>query len=287
MNAAALLSSAYLASYPQEAAKALQAFPPPEVSQFLSAQSASNIASVLSCSLPYLSAGYLDGMDAGLAAKVIGTLDPERAIPPLRHLGESARERIFDHLPKSTGIGYREILRWPEGTAGAAMNPFLTVLTDDTTIAEAMKRTRSQRKAAFFYPFVVDSKQKLVGAISIRGLMQARPNQTLRDIVEEGGPRVFGSTPLSQAVRTLDWKPHESIPVVDDDGILLGAIRRETLENVATQVSLSPSRLPLADGILSLGELYGQTAIELMPMLAQGALGNPRKKPTDDRNDQN
>ncbi len=277
MNTATQLSSAYLASYPNEAASILQTFPAREAALFLSEQNLQSIATVLENSIPYISAGYLDAMEPSLAAKVIDALDPEHAIPPLRHLNEPNRERIIDLLSKDSRNSYRALLQWPAGTAGAAMNPFLLVLTEDMKISEAMKRTRSEHKDANYFPYVVDSKQRLVGTLSIRKLMLASPKQTLNEIVDRNGPQILGSTPIEYFIRNLDWKSFESIPVVDEEGILLGAIRRETLEKAASQSSPSNTNSSWADGLLGLGELYGKTAIDLVPLLAQSAFGNSKK----------
>lgn len=277
MNTATQLSSAYLTSHPREAASILQAFPAQEAALFLSEQNVQSIATVLEHSIPYISAGYLDAMETSLAAKVIVALGPEHAIPPLRHLNEPNRERILELLPQDSKNSYRTLLQWPAGTAGAAMNPFLLVLTDDMTISEAMKRTRRERKDANYFPYVVDSKQRLVGTLSIRKLMLASPRQTLNEIVDRNGPQIIGSTPIEYFIRNLDWKSFESIPVVDEEGILLGAIRRETLEKAASQSSTSNTTSSWADGLLGLGELYGKTAIDLVPLLAQSAFGSTKR----------
>jgi len=277
MNAATQLSFAYLSSHPQEAANILQRFPSQESALFLSQQSIPNIASVLEHSIPYVSAGYLDAMEPSLAAKAIAKLAPEQAIPPLRHLSKANRERILELLPESRRKWYHSLPQWPAGTAGAAMNPFLLVLTDDLTISEAMKRTRGESKGALFFPYVVDSRQRLIGTLSIRKLMLASPKKTLKDIVDRNGPQMLASTPLEYFIRNLEWRSLESIPVVDEEGILLGAIKRETLEKAASQTASSSPDSSWADGLLGLGELYGKTAIELVPLLAQSTFGTAKR----------
>lgn len=285
MNAASQLSSSYLASHPKEAANILQGFPAQEAAAFLNEQSVSHVALVLEYSIPYISGGFISDMDPDLAAKAIIALTPEHAIPPLRHLKESVREKILDSLPANVGNSYRVLLQWPAGTAGAIMNPFFLVLTEDMTISEAMKRTRSERKNVSYFPYVVDSKQRLVGSLSIRELMQASPKQPLKDVVNRDGFQILGSTPIEHIIRGQEWKSLESIPVVDEEGILLGAIRKETMEKAAAYTSTSQASPPWADGLLNLSEYYGRTAIELVPMMIESAFGLTKNEANKRRND--
>lgn len=287
MNAATKLSSAFLAAHPQEAAQVLQAFPAAEVAPFLEKQAPSQIAAVMENTLPYIAAGILEALDPETAAKALTFLSPEQAIPPLRHLSESDREKILTCVPNATRDSYRSLLQWPAGSAGSAMNPFLLVLTEDMTISEAMRRTRNHRKTAICFPYVVDAKQRLVGSLSISGLMRANPSQTLKDVIERQEIQLLASTSLEMAVRNLNWRSLESIPVVDEEGILLGAIKRETLEKAASRAKISQSHSPLAEGLLSLSELYGRTAIELIPLIARSAFLNEKRENTQGPNGHN
>lgn len=273
MNAASQLSTSYLTSYPQEAALVLQQFPIQEATQFLNQQSASDISSVLANTIPFLAARYLSGMDVSRAVEAISSLSSEQAVPYLRHMEEDCREKLLDALPQSLGETYRQLLRWPVGAAGSMMNPFLLVLTEEMSVSQAMKHARSGQKAAFYYPYIVDSKQKLVGILSLRKLMQAELKQSLGEIMERKVTRILGSTSIDTLIRTMDWQTFESIPVVDEKNVLLGAIRRDTIKSAASHSAPSQSKPTLVDGLLSLSEFYGQTAIELMPLIAQAAIG--------------
>jgi len=70
----------------------------------------------------------------------------------------------------------------------------------------------------------VDEGAKLVGVLDIRELLQARPEDRLEDVMTTNLVTLNAKTALKDAAKLFVRYSFRAIPIVDDDGVMIGAI---------------------------------------------------------------
>jgi len=250
-----LLAENFLEGHPADAALALERLSPEEAAAYLNGVPGR------------LAAESLRRMVASSAAECVAHLSPERLNPVLqalplnsaaallRRIDAPLRERLLAQAGADLASWLRRLLRYPEGSAGALMDPRALALPEDITVTEALARVRRAPRHALYYLYVVDRTQKLAGVLNLRELMLATPSNNLSAVIKR---QVVSISPLADRTAIGEhpgWREVHALPVVDPDGLFLGALRYETLRQV--EAAARPGRP--AEGalstVLTLGEL--------------------------------
>lgn len=180
-------------------------------------------------------------VDDDRLALIIGRLEPDNAVDFLQLLEEDRKQQIVQKLPISLRKRFQKLLSYEEDSAGALMTTEVFALPVDSTSQDAIDKIREagDKLEAIFYLYVVDHEHRLVGVVSLRQLILASPETPLQDLM--------ATKPVSATVH--DDQEHVSslvakydflsIPVVDDNGILVGVITVDdvidVLEEEATE----------------------------------------------------
>jgi magnesium transporter len=149
-------------------------------------------------------------------ADLFARLEPEEARKHLRRLPE-ARRRLVS-----------ELLQYPEGTVGAVMTNDVVVLPEGATVSEARRLLRDSLStpAFVYYAYVVDApaSRRLRGMITLRELLTADPEASLRDAMNPYLTALGPLGPLAPACEEVIDNRVQALPVVGDDGRILGAL---------------------------------------------------------------
>lgn len=105
------------------------------------------------------------------------------------------------------------------------VTPVTTVLWEEETIGNAMKLIRERHvKEKFVYFYAVDKDNHLTGVISTRTLLLSDPHHTISDVMEKSVVHLQGSQTLRDAMSQLERYHLLALPVVGEQGELLGVI---------------------------------------------------------------
>ncbi len=172
-------------------------------------------------------ARILDEMEPDEAADLLGDIPPERAAKALAKMEEA--EEV------------RPLLAHPDNTAGGLMTSAEVLLHKDMTAEEAIAYLRSvaPESETVYYLFVVDEDIRLVGVVSLRQLVIAPPDARIEEIMDPDVIYVRADADQEEAARLMSRYDLLALPVVDEDGHLLGIITHddlvEVLEEEATE----------------------------------------------------
>lgn len=186
-------------------------------------------------------------------AAVLERMAPDDRADLVGRLTEKAREELLPLLNKAAREDVRRLLSQVPGTVGAIMNTDFAALKPDLTVAAALAELRAQapRKETIYYAYVVDDDGRLIGFVSLKDLILAPASAKVRDIMHEDVLRVTASDPEERAARLVQEYDLIALPVVDDDGRIVGivthddvadAIRREVTEDFARIGAVSPPK---------------------------------------------
>ncbi len=151
-------------------------------------------------------------------------------------LGVLPEERAQEILPLMKAEESQEVVNlmaYPKGTAGSIMTTEFLALPEDTTAQEAIQRLQQATKAeTVFYIYATDSNGKLTGVVSLRELLVVPPTAPLKDILMRDVLSVTVDTDQEEVARQVANYNLLAIPVVADDGRLVGIITVDDIVDV-------------------------------------------------------
>lgn len=247
-------------AHPAPAAAALDRLPAADAAAVLEDVAPRRAAGVLARMSPHTATELLEQIGIEAAAALLEELDQEVAARLTRRLTEKRRDAVFANLPSRTRRTLETLLVFPENTAGALMDPEVLAMAEDLTAAEALERIRAVPDQARYNLYIVDRDQILVGVINLRELMLASAERELADLMTRDPVRLDAGADRSAVVSHPGWKRVHSIPVVDERGGYLGAVRYKTLRQ-------------LEEELLGAAETDANTAEALGDVFAAGASG--------------
>jgi len=179
-------------------------------------------------------------------------------------LRELAPELVEDLLPlvaKAERHDIRMLLSCPEDSAGSLMTTEYASLPENITAGEAISRLRSQApdSESIYSVYVLDGERRLLGSVSLRDLILARPTSPVADLMERGVISVRVDDPAEKAVDTLARFDFLAVPVVDDQNRLVGIVTHDdVLDQVRQEATDEAQRIA---AIAPLGESYLEAGI--------------------------
>ncbi len=186
---------------------------------------------------------------------------PDNRVDLLKELDPDLVEEILPLEAKAERHDIRMLLSCPEDSAGALMTTEYASLPADITAGEAVARLRSQApdSESIYYIYVLKADRLLVGFISLRDLILARPNALVGDLMQEDPISVRIEEPSDEVVQKLARYDFLAIPVVDDHNRLVGIVTHDDVLDAVRQDATDEAQRAAA--IAPLGEGYLEAAL--------------------------
>lgn len=133
----------------------------------------------------------------------------------------------------------KQLLDYPEESAGRLMMPNAFNLPANISCAEATEKLRQQaQEESIYYIYCTDNEQRLVGVVSLRELVTAPASKQLNELNTKQVITVSPYETEEEVAQLVDKYGFIAIPVVDDDHRLLGIITvDEVLEIIQDQAT--------------------------------------------------
>ena len=189
----------------------------------------------------------LEYLDEDLRTELLADLEPEQLAPILNELDEDiAADIVQDLEPKQAQevvplLEYREsvkeLLDYPEDSAGGRMSVDIVALQRRWTVEEAINFLRSETPDDThpFYLYVVDDEGKLIGTVSLRGLVTAAPEMPIAAITREEILSVGVTEDQEVAAERMRHYNLLALPVVDAGNRLRGVITADDVLDVQVE----------------------------------------------------
>ena len=192
----------------------------------------------LGAALAYLEPHYREDLLVGL--------EPDRIASVLEYVADDIATDVVQELPADVG---REVLAaiperqqhaidalmdHHEDSAGGRMTGQLIAVLPDSVASDVIDELRSIQPDATqpFYLYIRDGEGRLGGVVNLRSLLVAPAATPITELATPEVISVTASTDQEEAARLLKRYKLLSIPVVDDDGHLLGALTADDLIDV-------------------------------------------------------
>ena len=202
-----------------------------DVAEYLDPDTAGRILSEMD---PALAASVLTDMEPPEASMVVAAMAPDDAVDVLEHLPARVHEAIVNEMEPDEAAEVRNLEQYPPDTAGGIMTPEVTALSEDLTVQQAINELRrlSEELEQMFYVYVVDRRKHLVGVLSMRDLILAKPDRTLSSIMRTHVASVPVTIDQEQVARIMRRNSYLAMPVVDDRNRLIGIVTADDVADV-------------------------------------------------------
>ena len=173
------------------------------------------------------SAEVVGAMNEDRAVKILEEFDPDDAADIVAELDEEDRDRLLDRMQPESAEKLIALMAYDPDTAGGIMTPESATILPTMTVNEAIERIRMLQEEFedIYYIYVVDEEMKLLGIVSMRDLILARPERKIGDIMNTKVKGICHPDMDREEVSlTIAEFNLLSLPVVDEAGILLGIV---------------------------------------------------------------
>ena len=176
----------------------------------------------------------LNGIGKEQRAMVMGALTPDDAAVLISEMDEEGRQELLETLRTREAREIRNLLEYGEETGGRIMNPDFFAVQETVTAAEAIKalQDRGGGVEVPFYIYVVDERQHLLGVLSLRQLLLARPGEPVRHTMTTDVVSSTTDMDQEEIARLVSRYDLLAIPVVDGQHRLVGVIAIDDIIDV-------------------------------------------------------
>ena len=186
---------------------------------------------------------------------VIDEMYMDDAVDLIEEMPANMVRRILAQADADTRKQINEILKYKDDSAGSVMTTEFVGLTPNMTAADAIKHIRvtGVDKETINTCYVLDDKYHLLGTVTIRTLILARPDETCESLMTANAISVNTQDDQETAVQTMSKYNFTSLPVVDAENRMVGIItvddaldimEEEATEDIAKMAAITPSDKP-------------------------------------------
>lgn len=194
----------------------------------------------------------LKNLSAKEIADEIEELDSDDAADLIAELPEERKERVISQLSDSSyAEDLRELLTYGENTAGGLMAKELVKVEEELSVLKCLNRMRAQAEnvTRVHSIYVVDTKNRLKGRLSLKDLITANSKALVKDICIPKVDYVTVDEDGEEVAKIMSKYDLEAIPVVNDKKELLGRI---TIDDIVDLIKEEAEKdYQLAAGISS------------------------------------
>ena len=163
-----------------------------------------------------------EGMELDDLADLVGDLPETVTLQVLRSLDQRDRERL------------RNVLAWPDDSAGGLMNTDTVSVRADVTLEVVLRylRMRGELPARTDSLFVVDRHDFYLGTVPLTRIITGNPEDAVGDSLDTEAPRIEPETAASEVAQLFQDRDLVSAAVVGADGKLIGRITIDDVVDV-------------------------------------------------------
>ena len=180
-------------------------------------------------------AAFAQAVDTSALLAILNEVPDEIAVDVLQQLGPDRRREVLAALDREEHIA--ALLEYPDESAGGIMRSGFVSLNETTPVERAIETLRRLRPPSdrAYYLYTVDDEGRLGGVVSVRDLIVAAPGTPLAEIAERDVHAVGVDLDQEEVARTLQRYNLLAIPVVDEDGRLVGATTADDVIDVLAE----------------------------------------------------
>ena len=181
--------------------------------------------------------------------ELVQTLGSEQLVNVLNEMAPDDRTRLLEELPAEVTRRVltqlnpqelsvaRQLLGYPEDSAGRRMTPEYLAIRPTMTAGEALDyiRRHGKDRETLNVIFITDERGHLIGDVRLSTLVLAPPDALVESLEDRQLLSIPANTPVEEVVETFEKYDRIALPVTDTRGILVGIITVDDVLDVAEE----------------------------------------------------
>ncbi|MGB7344122.1 MAG: magnesium transporter [Pirellulaceae bacterium] len=210
----------------------------------------------------YEAAHLVSHLDAGQAAEILNEVNSDEQADILSRLSEADAEAILKKMEPEEADDARRLMQYAGDVAGGLMISEYLHYSDQLRVEDVLMDLR--KNAAEYasyqvqYAYVTSKRGRLVGVLRLRDLLLSKPETLIRSLMVKDPDSVRVQTPLNDLEQFFDRHPFFGVPVVDDDGQLVGVVRQNAVLEASEELA--------SKTLLKLTGILGGEELRTMPI---------------------
>ena len=186
---------------------------------------------------------------------IVDDLYVDDAVDLVEEMPANLVKRILSQAEPDTRRLINEILKYPDDSAGSLMTTEYVDLNPGMTAGEAIGHIRATGvdKETVNLCYVVDDKRKLLGVVSLRSIILAKPDMPVSELMEQNVVSVNTHEDQELVAQTFAKYNFTALPVVDSEDRLVGIVtvddaidvmQEEASEDISKMAAVTPTGKP-------------------------------------------
>ncbi|MEG0297023.1 MAG: CBS domain-containing protein [Clostridium sp.] len=165
------------------------------------------------------------------AAELLENMPSDEIADLLDDLSDEEREKILVNLEKEDAEEVKELLKYDDETVGSIMSVDFISFNLNVTMSEILEIIREiqPEEEELLSIYITDESEKILGCISLRQLILASPELKAKEVMDDNINYIRHSEEINEAVEMIAKYDLLSLPVVDDDDLLVGVVSAHDL----------------------------------------------------------
>jgi len=168
---------------------------------------------------------------------LIEVMSSDDRVDLLKNLEPSQVEHLLPLVAQAERDDIKKLLSYSEHSAGSIMTTEYASLREDMTVRDALAQLRTQapNRETIYYVYVIDDSRHLHGFVSLRKLFLARPDALVSELMDRDVISVRVDEDQELVANKIARYDFIAMPVVDDQGRLVGIITHDDVLDVLQQ----------------------------------------------------
>ena len=185
-------------------------------------------------------------LDENLREKILKEIEPEKitvivdeldlddATDIVSDLPEDVAEHVLNNIDREDSEEVKQLLKYREDSAGGLMNSDFVYVLDTAKISDAIEEVRKNSEDIdnIYVIYVLDQDDILLGFIQLKSLLIHPLNTPIAEIMEQELISVKYDEDQEEVAGTMKKYDLVSIPVIDENGKMLGRITIDDVVDV-------------------------------------------------------
>jgi len=224
-------------AHPQTAAELIEALEPDDIWTVLQTLDISLRAEIFSHFDLDQQVELATGQNRRQMAQLLEEMPPDDRADLVQRLDPAVRDELLPLVAKAEREDIRKLAQYEEQTAGSVMSTDYAVLKPDMDIAQAIEQLRIQApaKETIYYIYVIDDNRKLLGFVSLKDIIVARPSSKIRELMHTEVIKAGVNEDQESVARKIEKYDLIAIPIVDDNDVIVGIVTHDDAMDIIRQ----------------------------------------------------
>ncbi len=176
----------------------------------------------------------LEVLGTNKLTEIIDELETDDATDIIADLPKDVQQEVLSNIDEEDSEDVKELLKYPEDTAGGIMSSDFVFVYEDQTINDAIDKVRENAEEFehIYHVYVLTREEKLLGFVLLKSLLIFSRHTSIRDAIEEDLIYVYPETDQEEVARVMEKYDLVALPVVDHQMQMLGRITIDDIVDV-------------------------------------------------------